>query len=107
MSLAAVLNAFEGVKPKGGTAVEQSIVLSPSKPPTLFDPRLVNLNISFWTRVPIASTLAAEILSAYLEVDHPVCGLFDSAAFITGLLQNDIDVCTAFQVNSLLAFAAV
>ncbi|KAI3573878.1 hypothetical protein IWW34DRAFT_129796 [Fusarium oxysporum f. sp. albedinis] len=39
------------------------------------DERLEELNMSFWTSVSISNGMAAQIISLYLETDHPLLGL--------------------------------
>ncbi|KAH6683726.1 hypothetical protein F5X68DRAFT_171961 [Plectosphaerella plurivora] len=76
---------------------------SPSTPPspTLCDPRLESLNVSFWTPVDISSELAGRMISLYLETDHPLLGTFDPDLFVSDLVQKGNRFC-----NRLL-FAAV
>ncbi|KAL7934722.1 hypothetical protein V8C35DRAFT_301682 [Trichoderma chlorosporum] len=79
----------------------------PVKPPEYFDPRLANLDIKFWSTVPVDNSLAAEMISLHLELEYPFLGLFDIEGFISGLVQNDISLCSAFELNALLAYTSL
>ncbi|KAK1579480.1 uncharacterized protein LY79DRAFT_522642 [Colletotrichum navitas] len=79
--------------------------LPPPPPPIHKDPRLKNLNIGFWTVVPITDQDAADIISLYLETDHPLLGLFDADLFLDDLIGGQFRYCSALLVNALLAFA--
>ncbi|KAJ4005364.1 hypothetical protein NW752_011327 [Fusarium irregulare] len=57
---------------------------------SLCDERLKNLNIEFWTSVPIPSDLAAKIISLYLETDHPLLGSFDPDLGVDSTVQKYI-----------------
>ncbi|GKT88647.1 C6 transcription factor [Colletotrichum tofieldiae] len=59
----------------------------PPPPPIHRDPRLKNLNIGFWTVVSITNHDAADIISLYLETDHPILGLFDLDLFLDDLIS--------------------
>ena len=71
------------------------------------DPRLEQLNVAFWTVVPVTNEQAARAISMYLETDHPILGVFDADLFIHGLVNCQVDYCSSFLVSSLLAFASV
>ncbi|KAK2000066.1 hypothetical protein LX36DRAFT_741229 [Colletotrichum falcatum] len=77
----------------------------PPPPPIHRDPRLKNLNIGFWTVVPITNQDAADVISLYLETDHPILGLFDADLFLDDLVGGQMRYCSALLVNALLAFA--
>ncbi|KAK2017738.1 hypothetical protein LZ32DRAFT_445225 [Colletotrichum eremochloae] len=79
--------------------------LPPPPPPIHRDPRLKNLNIGFWTMVPITDQAAADVISLYLETDHPILGLFDADLFLNDLIGGQLRYCSALLVNALLAFA--
>ena len=70
--------------------------------PKLCDERLLQLDIAFWTRIPIESRRAAYVISLYLETDHPLLGSFDPEAFIEDLVQCRKARCSSFLVNILL-----
>ncbi|KAF3022599.1 hypothetical protein E8E14_013659 [Neopestalotiopsis sp. 37M] len=51
----------------------------------LCDERLSDLDISFWTTVPIPNSLAAKVISLYLVTDHPLLGTFEPRKFVADL----------------------
>ncbi|KAG6028780.1 hypothetical protein E4U41_000583 [Claviceps citrina] len=69
------------------------------------DARLHNLQIHFWTRVPIPNRLAASAISFYLETDHLTAGVFDADLFLTDLVEQRLQHCSSFLVSALLCFA--
>jgi hypothetical protein len=71
------------------------------------DPRLRQLNLSYWSTVQIEDTYAAAILSLHLEEDHALLGLFDSNVFISDLVSQSQAYCSSFLVNSMFAYACV
>ncbi|KAK2022604.1 hypothetical protein LX32DRAFT_698548 [Colletotrichum zoysiae] len=79
--------------------------IPPPPPPVHRDPRLKNLNIGFWTVVPITDQDAADVISLYLETDHSILGLFDAELFLDDLVGGQVRYCSALLVNALLAFA--
>lgn len=70
------------------------------------DPRLRGLNIAFWTEVPVTDIFAKDAISSYLRSDHGIWELFDADAFLSDLVSQKSDFCSAFLVNCLLAFAS-
>lgn len=72
-----------------------------------FDPRLLRLNIGFWTNVPISNEQAAGDISMYFEVQHHVWGIFDAGLFVRDLIDMRFEFCSPFLVSSLLAIASV
>lgn len=93
--------------PGHGESLPSNPSPSPSSMPQYFDPRLAQLNVGFWTSVPMSNAYAAEAISAYLEIQHPVWGLFDAWLFVRDLVQLRFDFCSPFMLNSLLAAAFV
>lgn len=77
------------------------------KTPLLCDPRLQRLDISHWTKVPIATDYAAAVISHYLQTDHPAVALFDAGLFVGDLVGKRTSYCSRFLVNALLAYAMV
>ena len=71
------------------------------------DLNLAAANIEFWTIIPVDSAFVVEVIAKYLVTDHPVLGFFDPAIFLPSLTRKDVSLCSAFEVNSLLAFASV
>lgn len=72
-----------------------------------YDARLSNLDIAFWTTVPCSNHVAADAISMYLEINHPMMGLFDVDLFIDDLISHSFSNCSPFLVNSLMAFTMV
>ena len=72
-----------------------------------WDSRLDDLNITFWTTVPVTSQFAAGAISLYLETDQPITGLFDAHIFVGDLVDCKLQFCSPFLVSSLLSFACV
>jgi hypothetical protein len=75
----------------------------------LCDSRLENLDISYWTGVSIDNAIAAQVISTYLEIDHPLLGFFDPDSFLATLTQSDTSSCgcSSVLVNALLYWATV
>ncbi|KAM0816674.1 hypothetical protein AB5N19_02476 [Seiridium cardinale] len=69
---------------------------------TLCDERLHDLDISFWTTVPIPNNLAAKVISLYLVTDHPLLGTFEPRQFIADLVNHGQTSCSHFLANTLL-----
>jgi hypothetical protein len=118
-SVSSIMDQQKGDSSKGKTAIHEaqpavtrpiaksSMNYGPTKAPAYFDPCLANLDIRFWSTIPVDSSFAAEVISIYLETDHPVLSPFEPAFFLSGLVGNDISICSAFEINALLAFASV
>ncbi|KAK7737094.1 hypothetical protein SLS63_002885 [Diaporthe eres] len=70
------------------------------------DPRLKGLDIAFWTAVPVTDVFAADAISSYLRSDHQIWELFDAKTFLSDLVAQKSNFCSAFLVNCLLAFAS-
>lgn len=64
-----------------------------------FDSRLSTLEISFWTTVPITNTQASTAISCYLEVQHPIWGVFDASLFVKDLIGFGFQFCSPFMVS--------
>lgn len=79
--------------------------LSPIKKAS--DPRLKGLDIAFWTSVPVTDIFATDAISSYLRSDHRIWELFDADSFLSDLVAQKSNFCSAFLVNCLLAFASV
>lgn len=71
------------------------------------DPRLKGLEISFWTDVEVTDIFATHAISSYLRSDHRIWELFDADPFLSDLVAQKSNFCSAFLVNCLLAFASV
>lgn len=68
----------------------------------LTDNRLWEVKICYWTTAPVSDRLAAELFSAFLEVELPVYGFFDSELFVHDLAMQDMRFCSPLLVNSVL-----
>jgi len=74
---------------------------------SLCDPSLRHLQMRKWTKVPITDELAANVISSYLQIDHPVLGLFDADLFVKDLVSGQQYFCSSLLVNALLSWACV
>jgi hypothetical protein len=81
--------------------------IGPQLPKGYFHTQLCNVNIAFWTSIPVSDQFAAESISLFLATDYPFNGFFNSELFIKSLMQGTSDFCSPFLVSSLLAFACV
>ncbi|KAK1953638.1 hypothetical protein LY78DRAFT_708259 [Colletotrichum sublineola] len=77
-----------------------------SPPSKLFSNRLLSVEISRWTKVPISNELSIKVLSLYFEVEHPLMPLFDVEFFLEGLLGNN-QFCSCLLINALFAWACL
>jgi len=75
--------------------------------PYPIDNRLWEVKIRYWTTVPVADHVAAELFSAFLEVELPVYGFFDPELFVCDLVMQDTRFCSPLLVNSVLFWASV
>ncbi|ROT35470.1 hypothetical protein SODALDRAFT_353155 [Sodiomyces alkalinus F11] len=79
---------------------------SDQAPPTYCDERLRDLDVAFWTDVPIDPHLAARIISLYLETDHPLIGTFDPSMFVADLINRQSTFCSSFLVNAIMSWGS-
>lgn len=70
------------------------------------EPLLACIHIEYWTGVSVTNDYAARAISLYLEADHQILRIFDTQLFLNDLIHLRHDYCSAFLVNSLLAFAS-
>ncbi|KAF4340440.1 conidial development fluffy [Fusarium beomiforme] len=80
-------------------------VASNSTPRSLCDKRLADIQVDYWTRVPITNAFAAAALSHYLEKDHMIMDFFDANVVIDDLVTCGSQFCTSFFVSSLMFVA--
>jgi len=73
----------------------------------LCDQRLRQLDISYWTAVPIPSSVAAKAISTCLQANHPIWELCDADLFIRDLVGKRVEFCSPFLVNALLCYACL
>ena len=105
--LSSVTRPAKQQKLEGGSMLHTEAETGPDAPATYSDPRLADLNISFWTNVLVSNKFAAGAISLYLETDHPLLGLFDANLFVSSLVDCNSKFCSPFLVCSLLAYATV
>lgn len=74
---------------------------------TIVDDRLKSVNFQNWTTVPITNELAANLISLYLEIDHPWCPLFDADLFLNDCIQGKTHFCSTLLMNALLGWTCV
>ncbi|KAK7935942.1 conidial development fluffy [Apiospora marii] len=82
-------------------------VSGPSEDPEYCDERLKDLNIGYWTRVPLDNAFAASAISLYLESEHPFFGAFDADLVIDDLVYQRVDFCSPLLAVSLLYMACL
>lgn len=76
-------------------------------PSSVLDDRLSQLDISYWTVVPIDNESAASLISQYIMTDHALLPSFDADLFLQDLVSKTIRFCSPLLVNALLAWASV
>lgn len=81
--------------------------LGPSEPQQLFDTRLNQLRLEYWTKVPTTDEFAAKAISVYSEMDFAIIGWFDMDLFLTDLIAHRQNHCSAFLVSAFLCIACV
>ncbi|KAG5918315.1 hypothetical protein E4U42_006889 [Claviceps africana] len=87
------------------TSVPETGTPEASEPYKLCDPRLVNLEIKFWTSVAIPNSLAAAAISFFLESEHQLTRVFDADLFLADLVAQRLEHCSPFLVNAVLSYA--
>lgn len=92
---------------EGAPLVTVFPVSGPSENPEYCDERLKDLNIGYWTRVPLDNVFAASAISLYLESEHPFFGAFDADLVLDDLVYQRVDFCSPFLAVSLLYMACV
>lgn len=73
----------------------------------LCDPRLEELDVTYWTNVPIPNNYAAAAISLYLRKEHPAIALFDACLVVGDLVSRRNAYCSRLFVNTLLSHAMV
>lgn len=89
------------------TTSSSSTSLPPGETYTYRNPRLEHLTVSYWTRIPIDDQLAAQAISHYLDVEHPVIGFFDAELFVRDLVEQRLNFCSSFLFSSVMSLACV
>ena len=92
---------------KSGSAAEINVQADNDGQPNLCDVRLWQLSIGHWTSQHIDNDLAARAISCYLTLSHPFFAFFEPNLFLDDLIAMRLQYCSAFLVNSLMAYACV
>ena len=79
-----------------------TFILKEIQPEESCDPRLRELSVAYWAKVPINNESAGTLISMYLTTDQTVLGFFDATVFIGDLIGQKSRFCTSFLVNALL-----
>jgi hypothetical protein len=79
----------------------------PTPPIQLCDPRLSQLDMTYWTTVPSSNEFSASVLSWYLLNYHCIFGCFDADLFLNDLTNRKLDFCSPFLVSALMSYACV
>ncbi|KAK2035693.1 hypothetical protein LZ31DRAFT_421626, partial [Colletotrichum somersetense] len=74
------------------------------EPTALYDNRLLSVDISQWTNVPITNEFSIAVLQLYFETDHPMIPLIDVDLLLDGLLGKN-EFCSRILVSALFAWA--
>ena len=83
------------------------IVLSEAGTRPYCDSRLKDLDISYWTKVPISDASAATLISLYLESDQTILAFIDADLFVGSLVDRTPRFCSSFLVTAMLYVACV
>ncbi|CAG7561152.1 unnamed protein product [Fusarium equiseti] len=81
------------------------IVLSEAGSRPYCDSRLEDLDISYWTKVPISDVSAATLISLYLETDQTIIAFIDADLFLDSLVDRRPKFCSSFLVTAMLYVA--
>lgn len=81
---------------RGAPARRTSAAIGPPRPSYYCDPRFQDLDLLFWTTIPIDSDFAARAILHYLKTDHVHHGCFDADLFLNDLTQRRLEYCSAF-----------
>jgi hypothetical protein len=84
-----------------------TIVLSSAGSKPYCDSRLKDLDISYWTKVPITDESAATLISLYLETDQTIVSFIDANLFVESLVNRVPKFCSTFLVTAMLYVACV
>ncbi|KAJ1328950.1 transcriptional regulatory protein GAL4 [Microdochium nivale] len=105
-------NSNQALQSIASTSDRNSLVssLPPQQGPGLrarfADLRLADLDISFWSNVPVTNIYAASAISMYLETGRHFLGIFHSELFVGDLVKCRLRFCSSFLVTALLALAS-
>lgn len=73
----------------------------------LVDARLLHIDISRWTTIPVSNQFAAEAIALYLQMNQPWWAFFDTDLFLDDLINGQTNFCSTMLVNAILAWSAV
>ncbi|OHW96185.1 C6 zinc finger domain-containing protein [Colletotrichum incanum] len=90
------------IRGKQSSGFTQLIV--PPRPSKLYGNRLLGVEITHWTNIPISNDFAIAVLQNYFETDHPLIPLFDVDLFLDGLLCMT-QFCSRLLVSAIFAWA--
>ncbi|GKT67563.1 LOW QUALITY PROTEIN: C6 zinc finger domain containing protein [Colletotrichum tofieldiae] len=88
----------------GSTDLNSTGRVGPRNPSTLYDNRLLSVDITQWTDVPITNEFSIAVLQLYLETDYPMMPLIDVDLLLDGLLGKN-EFCSRILVSGLFAWA--
>ncbi|WQF75242.1 Putative zn(2)Cys(6) fungal-type DNA-binding domain-containing protein [Colletotrichum destructivum] len=89
---------------QGGESSNSASLVGSRKPSTLYDNRLLSVDITQWTDVPVTNDFSIAVLQLYLETDHPMMPLIDDDLLLDGLLGKN-EFCSRILVSGLFAWA--
>ncbi|KAI1808703.1 hypothetical protein F4811DRAFT_500426 [Daldinia bambusicola] len=78
------------------------LLIRPGEEVSYCDERLRNLQVGFWTDIPISNNVAARVIDIYMTTDHPLLGLFSSDLFITDLVNHQERFCSRLLFHALM-----
>lgn len=79
----------------------------PLAPSEYCDVRLRQVEVGYWTKIPISQELAACVLDSYFRGHHPVFGFFDADLFLDDFVARRLEFCSPFLVSALLCLSCV
>ena len=92
---------------QGIPSVRNSAISGPLKDRRYCDPRLNQLKIDYWTKIPISDEFAASVLSYHFETYHAIFGCVDVDLFLSDLVNHKLDYCSPFLLSAIMSFACV
>jgi len=71
------------------------------------DPRLEDLDVSYWVSSPVPNRVASLVMSLYLDAIHPLVGSFDPDLFINDLISHRHLHCSRLLVIAVIYLGCV
>ena len=71
------------------------------------DPRLEDLDVSYWVTSPVPNRVASQVISLYLDAIHPLVGSFDPDLFINDLISHRHLHCSRLLVIAVIYLGCV